>query len=209
MLAKARGAGGEARLVPVPPVRERGQRRHALAHHRAGDPRGLRGRAARLLGDRRRHRRHAEGRRARAEGASGRRRGIALCEPDNSPMLGSGIAQARQADGSAGGEPSDVPPAPDAGLGARLHPEADARTRSTPAMSTGSCRQRRRRAAAVARARAGGGHLLRHLRRRHASPAPCGLPRSDARGQRRALHAARHRRALSLHAALRRHPGGR
>ena len=32
-------AGREARLVPVPPVRQRGQRRGAHAHHGAGDPR--------------------------------------------------------------------------------------------------------------------------------------------------------------------------
>ena len=49
--AHARGAEGQrhareggrarrdARLVPVPPVRERGQRGHALPHHRARDPR--------------------------------------------------------------------------------------------------------------------------------------------------------------------------
>ena len=42
MLGKARRARREARLVPVPPVRERGQRRHPLAHHRGGDPRRLR-----------------------------------------------------------------------------------------------------------------------------------------------------------------------
>ncbi len=60
------GARQDAWLVPDPPVRERGQSRHALAHHRARDHRGLRGRAARLLGDRLWHRRHAQGRGARA-----------------------------------------------------------------------------------------------------------------------------------------------
>ena len=49
-------------LVPDPAVRERGQSRHAFAHHGARDPRGLQGREARLLGHRLRHRRHAEGR---------------------------------------------------------------------------------------------------------------------------------------------------
>ena len=45
---------------------------YPLAHHGARDHRRFRRRAARLLGDRLRHRRHAEGRRARAqEGAPG------------------------------------------------------------------------------------------------------------------------------------------
>ena len=76
--AHARGAEGQrhareggrarrdARLVPVPAVRERGQRGHAQPHHRAGDPRGLRGRPARLLRHRLRHGRDAQGRGARA-----------------------------------------------------------------------------------------------------------------------------------------------
>ena len=59
-------AGRRARLVPVPAVRQRGERQHALAHDRAGDPRRLRGRAPRLLRHRLRHRRHAQGRRARS-----------------------------------------------------------------------------------------------------------------------------------------------
>ena len=39
MLAKADRAGRDARLVPVPPVRERSECRRALAHDGAGDPR--------------------------------------------------------------------------------------------------------------------------------------------------------------------------
>ena len=41
MLAKAVELAAGARLVPVPPVREPGQRRCALAHHGAGDSRGV------------------------------------------------------------------------------------------------------------------------------------------------------------------------
>ena len=70
MLAKAVELARETRLVPVPPVRERSQRRCALAHHGAGNPRGLRRRAHRLLGDGLWHRRHAQGRRARVEEAT-------------------------------------------------------------------------------------------------------------------------------------------
>ena len=79
--AAERGMGMVAKAIELaethgwfltPPVRERGQRRHALAHHRAGDPRRFRGRAARLLGHRLRHRRHAEGRGARARQGAAR-----------------------------------------------------------------------------------------------------------------------------------------
>ena len=47
----------------------------------------------RLLGHRRRHRRDAEGRRARAQGAQSRHPKVVVCEPDNSPILASGFAQ--------------------------------------------------------------------------------------------------------------------
>ena len=40
----------DARLVPNPPVRERGQSRHPLAHHGAGNHQRLRRREARLTG---------------------------------------------------------------------------------------------------------------------------------------------------------------
>ena len=39
---EGRRVGSEARMVPVPTVRQRGQCRHALAHHGAGNPRGFR-----------------------------------------------------------------------------------------------------------------------------------------------------------------------
>ena len=45
---------------------------------------------------------------------------IAVCEPDNSPLLGSGHGQRRHA----GRESRRLPPAPDAGLDARFHPQA-------------------------------------------------------------------------------------
>ena len=72
MVNKARNWQG-AWLVHDPPVRERGQRRHAFAHHGARDRRRFRRREARLLGHRVRHRRHAEGRRPGAAPRSGRR----------------------------------------------------------------------------------------------------------------------------------------
>ena len=119
-------AGQDAWLVPDPPVRERGQRRHALAHHRARDRRRLQGRAARLLGDRLRHRRHAEGRRARAG------QGDAGHEDRRVRADGRADAEQRRAAGAqprrlAGGRASGVQAASDAGLDAGLHSEADRR----------------------------------------------------------------------------------
>ena len=76
--------------------------RTCTPHHRAGDPRRLRGRSARLLGHRLRNRRHAQGRRARAAEKRPATQ-IVVCEPDNAPMLGSGIPQPRAADGSPAG----------------------------------------------------------------------------------------------------------
>ena len=71
------------------------QRRHALAHHRAGDPGRLRRPAARLLGHRLRQRRHAEGRRAgAARGAAGDQdRGLrAVRRPDADQRRAAGRA---------------------------------------------------------------------------------------------------------------------
>ena len=95
MVEQGGGAGGQARLVPDAPVRERGQSRHALAHHGAGDPRRLRGREARLLGHRLRHRRHAQGRRARAARRSGRRRRSSCASRRRAPMLSRGAGAGR------------------------------------------------------------------------------------------------------------------
>jgi cysteine synthase A len=116
---QGRGTGGEARLVPLPAVRQRSQRRHALAHHRAGDPRRLRGRRLDWF--------------VTGAGTGGTLKGvarvlkaqrpetrIAVCEPDNSPVLASGIAQCAIPT-AARRKPSAVAPARDAGLGAGLH----------------------------------------------------------------------------------------
>ena len=121
MLAKAVELARDARLVPVPAVRERSERRRAFAHDRAGNPRGLRGRAAGLLGDGLWHRRHAQGRGAgTAQRAAGRRRSSPP-SPTTRQVLGSGIPQRRDAAGKPTAEPSAVPAASDAGLGAGLH----------------------------------------------------------------------------------------
>ena len=48
---------------------------------------------------------------------------VIVCEPDNSPILGSRIRQPRNADGSPR-ESHPLPPAPHAGVDARFHPQA-------------------------------------------------------------------------------------
>ena len=67
---------------------------------------------------------------------------IVAAEPDNSQVLASGIPQPRTASGAACAEPPAVSPAPDAGLGARLHFPAHRRRRDRRAGSTRSCRSR-------------------------------------------------------------------
>ena len=66
---QGRRARREARLVPVPAVRERGQRRGAHAHDGPGDPRRLRGRNAARV----RHRASARAARCSAWRAASRR----------------------------------------------------------------------------------------------------------------------------------------
>ncbi len=93
---------------------------------------------------------------------------IVVCEPDNSSMLGSGVAQTRDADGApAASHPRFRPHlmqgwTPDfisAAGGGRARRRPDRRDRAG---------RRRRSDALRARARAQGGHLRRHLGRRDA-----------------------------------------
>ena len=108
--ATGRRHGGEGRgarqnpwLVPDPPVRKRSQSRHALAHHRARNHCGFCRRAAGLLGHRLRHRRHAQGRRARlGEGEAGhqdrrlRAAGRAIARKRHPPASATPTVQPRQ-----------------------------------------------------------------------------------------------------------------
>ena len=165
-----RSSSPSARVVPLPAVRERGERRHSLHDDGEGDPRGFPmdrsttgctgfGTGGTLKGV------------ARVLREQSPRPSIVVTEPDNSPMLGSGIAQPLRRRRRSAAEPSGLPPASGAGLVARLHPEArGGRARAGPRRSVIG-RERRGRAAPRARARAQGRHLLRHLERRGASPA--------------------------------------
>ena len=125
---QGQGARRDARLVPDPPVRERGQRRHALTHHGARDHRGFQGHAARLLGHRLRHGGTLKGV-ARVLAKEMPNTKIVVCEPADASMLTSGTGQAAQAGRLAGSSPSGVEAASDAGLGAGLHSQADGRCR--------------------------------------------------------------------------------
>ena len=132
------------------------------------------------------------------------RRKIIAAEPDNSPVLGSGIPQPRDAAGNpAGSHPRFRPH-----LMQGWSPDFISKL-TEEAVAAGLHRRdragrRRRRAALLARARAQGRHLRRHLERRDAGRgADDRAPRAGRREHR--LHAARHRRALHVDAAVRRH----
>ena len=183
MVDKANELAADARLVPHPPVRERGQRRYALAHHGARDHRRFQGHAARLLGHRLRHRRHAEGRRRacwprscptpRSSSAS---RPTRRCSP-------AATDQQRNADGTPAGGAPGMEAASDAGLGAGLHPQADGRRGGQRCDQQDPPHRRPRRAALQPRAGAEGGHLRRHHRRRDVRRRVAGL-RRGAKGLR-------------------------
>ena len=151
-----------------------------------------------------RHRRHAARRRARAEGGRAARRASIAAEPDNAQVLGSGIPQPRDADGAAAREPSAFPAAPDAGLGPDFISRLTESRGRRAAGRRDRAGRRRRGDATGARAGAAGGHLRRHVERRHARGGAAGRAPLAARHEHR-LHAARHRRALSVDAALRGH----
>src|SRR4029079_1531396 len=142
---------------------------------------------------------------------------IVVCEPDNTQMLGSGIPQARVGHGTPasshalfrphlmqGWSPDFIPKLTEDAVAAKLI------DRVLPVNGGEAMRlpppRPRAHAATRARARAQGRHLRRHVEWRDLRGRARGL---QVRAQRleRALHAARHRRALFEHAAVRRHPG--
>jgi cysteine synthase A len=116
---------------------------------------------------------------------------IIAAEPDNSGLLASGIRQPRRPDGTAEREPSALPPASHAGLGAGLRLASHRVGGGPETHRRDHAGGRVRSAAAGARTRAAGRHFRRHLERRHAGRgadrgAPC------AQGHQYRLHAAGH-----------------
>ena len=125
--------GGAARLVPDPPVRERGQCRLCTR----APPRRRSSTTSTASGSTTGSPASAPAARSRASRACWRRSGpetkIVVCEPDDAPMLSSGHAQARNADGSPAASHPAWKPHPHAGLEPGLHPQARPATPSTPA----------------------------------------------------------------------------
>ena len=199
------GTGRDAWLVSLPPVRERGQCRYPFAR----PPRSKSSTTSAT---------------SRLDywvsgmGTGGTLKGVArvlkqespdtriiVCEPDNSPILGSGVRQARAADGT----PSVSHPYFRPHLMQGWTPDFIPKLAEDAARCRAGRRDRAgqgRRGAAAARAR---------WRRRRASspafraarpsPAALGDRRARAAGRQHPVHAAGHRRTLSLDAAVRGH----
>ena len=132
---------------------------------------------------------------------------IIVCEPEDAPLLGSGVEQARNADGSAAAAHPAFKPHPMQGWTPDFIPKltADAVAmkvidRIIPIPGAEAIALRRR-------ARAQGRHLRRHHRRRDLRRSAARV-RGRAEGCQHPLHAARYRRALSEHAAVRQRAGG-
>ena len=130
---------------------------------------------------------------------------IVVCEPEDAQLLGSGIAQQRNPDGSAAVAHPAFKPHRDAGLDSGFHPEADRGRGGDRRHRSHHSNLERRGFAVQPGIGAEGRHLRRHHRRRHFCRRAESLRRC-AEGRDRAVHAARHRRALSEHAAVRRYP---
>ncbi len=131
---------------------------------------------------------------------------IVLCEPEDAPLVASGTKQERKPDGSPAGAASRLQAASDAGLDAGLHPEDHRGRRGHEADPQADPRSRRGRHQVERRACDEGGHLRWHQRRRNL----CRRAEDRGRGAERLhhpRHAARHRRALSVDAAVRQRAG--
>ena len=120
---------------------------------------------------------------------------IVVCEPEDAPMLTSGEAQQRNADGSPAAAHPAFKPHPMQGWTPDFIPKL-----TGDAVDSSVIAQDLRIAGADAmrcskRAGAEGRHLRRHHRRRARSPARC-RSRRGAEGLDHPVHAARHRRAL-------------
>ena len=131
---------------------------------------------------------------------------IIVCEPEDAQLLASGIEQSRNADGTPAAPASDVQAASDAGLDAGFHSEAYRRCCRNEGHRPGAADLGPRCYPLQQGARDEGRHLCRdHLRR---DICRCAQDRGRGReGSKHSLHASRHRRALSEHAAVRRRVG--
>ena len=126
---------------------------------------------------------------------------IVVCEPAEAAMLSSGIGQKRNTGRLAGGGAPVVQSAPDAGLEPGFHPAHRRRSGRRKRLRPHHHRARAGRPEMEPRAGAEGRDLRRHHRRRHLRGRAGGLQDGRARLD-RAGDVARHRRALSVDAAV-------
>ena len=130
---------------------------------------------------------------------------IVVCEPTDAAMLTSGTGQQRKPDGSPAAAHPAFKPHPMQGWAPDFIPKLIGDVVDTGHDPQDPADRRSRRAALQPRPGAEGGHLRRHHRRRHLRRRAAGRRRS-ADGRQHPGDAARHRRALPQHAAVRRHP---
>ena len=159
----------------------------------------FRGRPARLLGHRHGDGRHSQRCGAGAEERNGRRRKIVVCEPDNSPLLGSGIFffffffLNYRPHPMQGWTPDFVPKLADDAVKAGFIDEI------LPIKGADALRLDAQAAAQEGR------HLDRYHRRRHFGRRSADQLRGPSKGAKISVHVAGHWRALSEHAPFRGH----
>ena len=184
MVRKAAELAQEARLVPRAPVREPGQPRLSPQHHRPGNPPGLRRQASRLLRHRLGHGRHAH-RRGRDDPAraSGHARSSRRSRQARRCSAASRLPRTRSR------------------AGRRTSCRRCSSARSRTASSRSPTSRRSRTHARCLPRKVSSAASPRAVR----SPRRSKWPREARRGFGDPGHAAGHRRALSLDAAVRRH----
>ena len=129
---------------------------------------------------------------------------IIVCEPDNSPVLGSGIAQSRNPDGSVKASHPSSRPHVMQGWSPDFIPKLTEDAVTMKLVDQVVPINGARRDATGARTGAARRYFRRHIGRRDAGRRLAGRCLGPARRE-PAVHAARHRRALPEHAPVRRH----
>ena len=131
---------------------------------------------------------------------------IVVCEPDNSPILGSGIPQERLDGRHTSRQSPVVSTAPDAGMEPGLYSATRPKTLSMPSMIDAHRTDRRQRCAApLARSGTKRRDLRRNFWRRNPRRRDWQWPKKPNQVRQHSVHVAGHRRALPQHAAVRRH----
>ncbi len=132
---------------------------------------------------------------------------IIVCEPEDAPMLSSGEGQPRNPDGTPAVGHTAWKPHPMQGWSPDFIPKLTADAVDMKLDPPDRPHPRPRRAQMQPRPRAEGGDLCRHHLGRDLCRRAQGL-RGGTAGLDRPVHAARHRRALSVDAPFRRYPAG-